>query len=152
MSSAARLSLWEPRRPRNGCLSVREITDGLSGTLLLSEVIQGDSGTSKRDLRGYVWVGPGAGFTSYNGPNTPIKDVMTNNDYCDPTNASNPPCDTIGMSVGRPGKSPRGAAIRKGSIRVFATVPSVRFHTISIQVWRALSTTRGGEVVGSFDE
>ena len=69
----------------------RDITDGLSGTLMASEVIQGHG----RDLRGLIWYSICAGFTTYNPPNSSMPDGMINSgSYCTDTSVDsrNPPC------------------------------------------------------------
>src|SRR5205807_2234550 len=49
-----------------------DITDGLSNTLMLSEVIQGQGD----DLRGFSWWGGGSGFVTYISPNSNEPDVV----------------------------------------------------------------------------
>ena len=53
-------------------IKFREITDGLSKTLLASETVQGQSG----DARALTWWGWGAAFETYDPPNTNAVDMI----------------------------------------------------------------------------
>jgi len=69
------------------CYNFADITDGLSSTLLASEVIIGQG----RDLRGFSWWSDASHFTTYLAPNSPLPDRIYTSYYC--SNASpNPPC------------------------------------------------------------
>jgi len=126
-------------RPRH----VVEITDGTSNTLMASEVKQGQGGS---DYRGFSWWGGAAGFTAYSLPNSSDPDVMTGADC---GGGVNPPCTTSStntrprMQVAR-SYHPNGvnAAMCDGSVRFVA-------DSISLATWRALSTSQGGELLGS---
>ncbi len=121
-----------------------DIRDGLSGTLMLSEVIQGKG----NDLRGFTWWGNAAGFMTYLPPNSSQPDVMYDSCYCVPANT--PPC-VAGGTAGQPlmkaarSRHPGGvqAALCDGSVRFIS-------ENILLNTWRELSTTRGGEVIGDF--
>ena len=125
--------------------SFDEITDGLSNTLLLSEVIQGRSG----DLRGLTWWGNAAGFSTYLAPNSSRPDVMEMLAYCNST-GMNPPCtgpwsDTMPMMLAaRSRHAQRGvnAATCDGAVHFVS-------NDIAIDVWQALGTTKGGEAFTS---
>lgn len=67
-----------------------DISDGLSSTLMLSEVIQG-GGSANLDLRGLTWWGPAAGFSAYLSPNSSQTDILQDAAYCS-NDGSNPPC------------------------------------------------------------
>ena len=120
------------------------ITDGLSKTLLLSEIVQSQS----PDVRGLTWWGDNAGFSSYLAPNSSEPDSTHNGYYLHPFN-DNPPCTTL--TTARPSmfaarsRHPGGvnAAFCDGS----ATFVS---DEIDLTVWRHLSTTRGGETIGTW--
>src|SRR5262249_39771263 len=64
-----------------------DIHDGLSGTLLLAEVVQGQGD----DLRGFSWWGGGSGFVAYIAPNSSEPDVVTGG-TCRSLVNNNPPC------------------------------------------------------------
>ena len=74
-------------RPGLPSVNFREITDGLAGTMLASEVVVGQGA----DLRGFSWWGDAAGFETYYGPNSQSPDVLAAADYCSNL-APNPPC------------------------------------------------------------
>jgi prepilin-type N-terminal cleavage/methylation domain-containing protein/prepilin-type processing-associated H-X9-DG protein len=126
------------------------ITDGLSNTLMTSEVIQGQGKTPTYDLRGFGWWYGGAVFETWLAPNSSLPDQMESPSYCNPGNPLNPPC--IGVPGGNlllitnaaRSRHPGGvnAAMCDGSVKFFK-------NTINLFIWRALSTTHGGEVVSS---
>lgn len=124
---------------------VADIKDGLSMTLMVSEVVQGQGD----DLRGFSWWGFSSGFMSYLPPNSSAPDVLQSSVYC-VDDGVNPPC--IGphtherpMTMAARSRHPGGvnAAMCDGSARFFS-------DNIAIDLWRAISTTRGEEVVGAF--
>jgi prepilin-type processing-associated H-X9-DG protein len=131
-------------RPRK----ITEILDGLSNTLMASETIQGRSGVGPNgDLRGLTWWGGTAGFTTYIGPNSSSPDAITGA-LCGPV-PPNPPCTLLSTP-----SYPRllGArSLHPGGVNASMCDGSVRFirDTIDINTWRALSTSRGGEVPGA---
>jgi prepilin-type N-terminal cleavage/methylation domain-containing protein/prepilin-type processing-associated H-X9-DG protein len=126
------------------------ITDGLSNTLLTSEFVVGQSiSTSLLDLRGFSWWGWGCQFTSLIGPNSTQPDSMQPaGSYCQYPYSTNPPCvtgtDNYAMFNGARSRHAGGvnAGMADGSVKFVK-------NSISIATWRALSTTRGGEVVSS---
>ena len=124
----------------------RDITDGLSNTLMAAEVIQGHG----RDLRGLTWWGVGAGFETYISPNSSEPDAILDAIYIEPGNKLNPPAivgnsDTNPMRLGARSRHP-------GGVNTVLCDGSVRFISDNIQlnIWRGLSTTQGGEVLGEF--
>jgi prepilin-type N-terminal cleavage/methylation domain-containing protein/prepilin-type processing-associated H-X9-DG protein len=128
-------------RPR----AIAEITDGTSNTLCVTEVIQGRT----NDLRGFTWWGGAAGVTTEFPPNSGARgtDVLTSGICPDQSYPNLPPCvtfSTSGLFRVNTARShhPGGvnAAMCDGSVRF---IPNI----INIQVWRALSTAHGGEVV-----
>jgi prepilin-type N-terminal cleavage/methylation domain-containing protein/prepilin-type processing-associated H-X9-DG protein len=119
-----------------------EITDGLSNTLMLSEVIQGHAG----DLRGFSWWRGGAAFQGYQGPNSAIPDCLFAGGQCDPNNRLNPPC------VVATATSPTMIAARSrhgGGVQAVMCDGSTRFvsNNIAIGVWRAMCSSAGGESI-----
>jgi prepilin-type N-terminal cleavage/methylation domain-containing protein len=122
-----------------------QILDGLSNTLMLSEVIQG----VEYDLRGYAWWGPAAGFSAYLAPNSSQSDILQGGEYC-VNDGTNPPCygphsNSQPMMMAARSKHPGGvgAALCDGSVRFVS-------DNIAIATWRALATRKGGEVIGDY--
>jgi prepilin-type N-terminal cleavage/methylation domain-containing protein/prepilin-type processing-associated H-X9-DG protein len=130
-------------RPPSSTVKLSDVTDGTSNTMLTSEVVIGQGA----DLRGFSWWGDAAGFETYLAPNSPRPDVLSEADYC-ANQAPNPPCvasspaltDVYAARSRHPGKVHVGMA--DGSVR------SVE-NSIQLSIWRALSTTKGGEVISS---
>jgi prepilin-type processing-associated H-X9-DG protein len=126
-----------------------EITDGTSNTLMASEAIQGRGD----DLRGYTWWGGAAGFTSYLAPNSTEPDVVTGGivtgNICQPTTSPLLPC-TAASTPARP-RLMGARSLHAGGVNAALCDGSVRFvqNNIDIHTWRALSTSRGGEVVSN---
>jgi len=116
-----------------------QITDGLSNTLLASEVIQGRG----RDLRGFSWWGPAAGFTTFHSPNSSEQDVT---EICGDT-TENPPCASI-ATAGMP-MMQAARSRHPGGVNAMQCDASLRFVSddISLDVWQALSTTQGEETL-----
>jgi prepilin-type N-terminal cleavage/methylation domain-containing protein/prepilin-type processing-associated H-X9-DG protein len=120
---------------------IESIADGTSNTLMGSEAIQGRG----NDLRGYTWWGGAAGFTAYLAPNSNQQDVQTGG-ICAQVGNPNPPCTTTSTAT-----AARLMAARSwhagGGVNVSMCDGSVHFvrNSIDIQIWRAMSTTLGGE-------
>ncbi len=134
------------------CYGFRDITDGLSNTLMLGEVIQGKSAsTTLLDLRGFTWWGPGSGFETFLPPNANLPDIMVEDNYCQ-QGAPNPPCDPVKFSSPNRPATMAARSRHPGGVNVALCDASVRFisQTIPIQTWRALGTSQGGEVIGEF--
>ncbi|CAN5886865.1 DUF1559 domain-containing protein [soil metagenome] len=129
------------------------ITDGTSSTLLVSEVLVG---TGRRlppynapyDLRGFSWWSSAAVFSGLMPPNTTFPDVTESNSYCIFPYQNNPPC------TGPTSELPRVNFVRSnhsGGVNAAMADGSVRFikETVAIPTFRALSTTRGNEVLSA---
>ncbi|SIO40836.1 prepilin-type N-terminal cleavage/methylation domain-containing protein/prepilin-type processing-associated H-X9-DG domain-containing protein [Singulisphaera sp. GP187] len=140
--------------PIGGYVDVRlsSITDGLSNTMLASEVIQGQ-GTggqynAKFDLRGFAWWYGGATFETWLAPNSTLPDQMESGSYCVYPYPNNPPC------IAAPSVLYITNAARSrhpGGVNTVMSDGSVKFvkNTINLATWRALSTTQGGEVISA---
>jgi len=131
-------------KAQKGTVAFREITDGLSGTILVSELKVCIGG----DLRGFSWWGFGMGFSGINGPNSSNPDVMSAAAYC-LSAFPNPPCvpqssPTLTLTSAARSYHPGGvnAAMADGSVKFFK-------NSISLGTWRALCSSQGGEVVSS---
>jgi prepilin-type N-terminal cleavage/methylation domain-containing protein/prepilin-type processing-associated H-X9-DG protein len=124
---------------------VQTITDGTSNTLLMSEVKVGLPDGTKQDHRGDVFNDDfnGCMFNGYTPPNTTFTDYASGG--CQYPYSTNPPCVS---------KTPTFNAARSyhaGGVNALMADGSVKFFkdSISVLVWRGLSTTRGGEVISS---
>ncbi|MCC9606799.1 DUF1559 domain-containing protein [Blastopirellula sp. JC732] len=114
-------------------------TDGLSNTLLMSEIIMAQE--TNWDSRGDIFNddGPGCSFMTNNTPNSGVDAPQ----FCTNT-APNPPCVT--------GSSPLYITARSqhpGGVNVLLADGSVRFvgETISANVWHAVGSTAGNETL-----
>ena len=129
--------------------ALQSMTDGSSNTLMVSELIQGQGGDAQPDLRGFIWWGNASGFTAFNLPNSNAPDVMTGG-ACNVGATWNIPCTTINSQAFPKMSSARSRHSSGGVNAVFCDghvqwVP----NSISLPVWRALSTTEGGEVISN---
>lgn len=127
-----------------GNISLSEITDGLSNTLLLSEGLQGFD----NDCRGLTFRGAGAFFTAYCGPNSKNGDITESGiGECVSVDYANLPCE-MGNSTLEPfrlaarsrHRNGVNAALADGSVRFFS-------DSVDIQTWRDLSSTHDGRAV-----
>ncbi|WP_165072667.1 DUF1559 domain-containing protein [Paludisphaera rhizosphaerae] len=132
-----------------GVVGISEITDGTSNTILVSEIIKGEttSAVAGSDLRGYVHWGYGAAFETYLAPNTKLPDISWSN-YCQPGYNNNPPC-LIQSSAANTVMASRSR--HSGGVNTLFGDGHVQFmkDSISLPVWRALGSISGGEVVSS---
>ena len=130
-------------RPR----PIAEITDGTSNTMMASEVRKGVQ-TPGADYRGFSWWGGGAGFTAYSLPNSNDPDVMTGSG-CNNGTGGNPPC-TLTSTNTRPRMQIARSRHTTG-VQVAMCDGSVKLisNSVTLSTWRALSTSQGGEVLGS---
>jgi prepilin-type processing-associated H-X9-DG protein len=125
-----------------------DITDGSSNTLMLAEVVQGQ----RIDLRGFTWWGDAAAFVTSLRPNDSEPDVVTHPDYCDP-NPPNPPANCPGINTDNHAIRVFAARSRHpGGVNVSFCDGSCRFifNNIDPATWRALGTSKGGEILGSY--
>ncbi|WP_169980682.1 DUF1559 domain-containing protein [Tautonia rosea] len=125
-------------------LGFNSFRDGTSNTMLVSETVIGFN----RDSRGFSWWGDGATFEAYLSPNSPAPDRL--NGGCSYPFGENPPCirlsvaDIIHTTLAARSRHPGGvnAVLADGSVRFVK-------NSVSLPVWRALSTTKGGEVISA---
>jgi prepilin-type N-terminal cleavage/methylation domain-containing protein/prepilin-type processing-associated H-X9-DG protein len=127
-----------------GIIRLSAITDGLSNTMITSEVVVGQGA----DFRGFSWWFEGAAFEGYLAPNSSSPDLMQSQNYCNYPFQNNPPC------AGAPSIIAIMNAARSrhpGGVNVGLADGSVRYIKDSINLfsWRALSTTQGNEVISS---
>jgi prepilin-type N-terminal cleavage/methylation domain-containing protein/prepilin-type processing-associated H-X9-DG protein len=130
------------------------ITDGLSNTLMVAEVIQGQGTGGKYnapyDLRGFGWWYGGTAIQSLLLPNSPLPDQMESQSYCVYPGSNNPPC--IPVPGGDNSQNTTASRSRHpGGVNTAMCDGSVRFvkNSINLATWRAVSTTHGNEVVSS---
>jgi prepilin-type N-terminal cleavage/methylation domain-containing protein/prepilin-type processing-associated H-X9-DG protein len=137
---------WAKYGPKAGepQVAVGQLTDGSSNTLMAAEVIQGQG----QDLRGFTWWGGASGFTTWNPPNANAPDVLMGG-ICNVAATYNIPCTTISTNA-----LPRMMVARSkhaGGLNAAYCDGHVAFisNNINIAIWRATSTSRGGEVVSN---
>lgn len=121
-----------------------EISDGLSSTLLMAEVIFQKS-NAELDARGGIFdINKGPYFTTANPPNSGID--LTN--IC--VNTVDIPCQSIGSSNG--GASLSSRSRHGGGVNIVFCDNAVRFvsDTIDPATWMTLSTMNGGERVSEY--
>ncbi|MGE3818595.1 MAG: DUF1559 domain-containing protein [Isosphaeraceae bacterium] len=139
---------------QDGRVSFNQVTDGLSNSAFMAEVLQG----AQYDIRGVIWqsVAGGSHYMSRFPPNTP-KDLYNVSNQGDALNqvifcVSEPiqglPC------VGGIGDRRAFAGARSrhpGGINVLFGDGSVRFvkNTVNANVWVQVNSISGGEVVSS---
>jgi prepilin-type N-terminal cleavage/methylation domain-containing protein len=136
---------------RAATISVKmtEVSDGTSNTLALGETIQGQwTETGSYDLRGLIWWGNAAYFTGYLSPNSKTGDrdyntFMTKSLLDSEKFPIGPLSATHENYLASRSYHPGGvqSALGDGSVKF-------RTDTISIDVWRALASSRGGEKTG----
>jgi prepilin-type processing-associated H-X9-DG protein len=143
---------------------IETIVDGTSNTLLMSEVIACVPGSTSagaviQDHRGMIFNDDYNChmFMAYTTPNSQIADVVPG--YCMYPYQNNPPCtSSTGNNVNNSGAESAGAvgfnaarSYHTGGVNALFGDGSVKFmkDSVNISVWRALSTTRGNEVVSS---
>jgi prepilin-type N-terminal cleavage/methylation domain-containing protein len=124
-----------------------DILDGLSNTLMMAEAIQPQG---PGDLRAYSWWRGGATFQGFLGPNSSSPDIMFNASYCDPPPQFplNPPCLKVAPTTALPVMQ-AARSRHRGGVNANMCDGSGRFisNNISLSIWRALGSARGGEPI-----
>ncbi len=128
----------------------RDIIDGTSNTMMVSELVIAPDFGGRSDARGDIWSGTtkcGYMFTAATQPNSPYIDQLDGTGGC-PNPANRPPC------VATSGATRQFNAARSfhpGGVNVLFCDGSVRFvkDTVNLGTWRAISTKDGGEIVSS---
>lgn len=129
---------------RERSIGFQEITDGLSATTAMSEVIIGLNGPfpNVSDHRGDIYNNDTncSMFMSYDCPNSTKPDVVPS--FCQYPNRTNPPC----VSDFPPINSAR--SWHRSGVNALYCDGSVRFagNQIDLAVWRGSSTTHGNEI------
>ena len=122
-------------------VSLAEITDGTSNTLMAAEQLQGRG----NDLRGFSWWGNATGFVTFMPPNSTLPDVITGG-ICVSSLIPRMPCTTASTPA-RP-RMMGARSLHTGGVQVTYCDGHVAFITDSIDftTWNALGTAAGGEV------
>jgi prepilin-type N-terminal cleavage/methylation domain-containing protein len=142
-----------PFKPRRSS-RVADIKDGLSSTLLVSEIITVSE-------TGAAWGGPlsdtgdsvgGMGFTAWFTPNTRNFDEVVR--ACPPATALNgiPGCTNIGGVGNEHLQVISSRSQHSGGVQAAMCDGAARFisSNIDVQIWRALATSQGKDLVGNF--
>jgi prepilin-type processing-associated H-X9-DG protein len=134
-----------------GTVNFAGISDGLSGTMLTSEVLVGTGG----DLRGFSWWGYSAQFTGLQTPNSSFPDVLPAARYCGRV-PPNPPCAAttgacatelyVGLGLVNVPRSQHPGGVNVGMVD--GTVRLVK-DSVDLHIFRALSSTKGNELIGT---
>jgi len=128
-------------------VNFREISDGLSNTMLFSETIKQPRG----DLRGFIWWGFAAGYNSYLAPNSIEPDRMQSFANCDPdTKDQYPRCDApVNSSVETQGIA-AARSLHPGGVQVVMCDGSGKFvsEDVDLETWQAAGSTQYGEIAG----
>jgi prepilin-type N-terminal cleavage/methylation domain-containing protein/prepilin-type processing-associated H-X9-DG protein len=125
-----------------------DISDGLSGTMMFGEVIQGRSVSySAQDVRGLTWWGDGAGFMTFSQPNSSSGDTFGMASYCQ--DSQEMPCDPSAYSTPDRPMQIIARSLHPGGVTVGFCDGSVQFisNNIAFAIWQAISTTKGAEIV-----
>jgi prepilin-type N-terminal cleavage/methylation domain-containing protein/prepilin-type processing-associated H-X9-DG protein len=124
----------------------RDITDGLSNSLLAAELLQGISILpATTEFRGMIWYGPGAGFTTFTTPNSTTQDRIQFANYCNNQVLQSLPC-TLGTDWALAARSKHTGGVNVGMLD-----GGVRFITNSITplTWSLLGSTKDDLVLPS---
>ena len=130
-------------------VKLEEITDGVSRTALLSEVLPFDSSKpTSDDIRG-VWIAASMGASTYSHATTPNSTTPDNVNGCDAAATGRMKC--IEITPGTPQEGDTFASARsshKGVNVVFAD-GCIKFYTdrVDPKIWTALATRAGGEAI-----
>ncbi len=132
----------------NKSFGLRDMTDGTSNTLLLSEVIIGQNFGNNSDHRGDIYNDDNNCFffNVFTAPNSQVPDSSIG--FCNYPNPGVPPCN----SNPSPADSFNAArSYHPGGVNASLADGSVRFvkNTVNLTPWRALGTMNGSEVISA---
>jgi prepilin-type N-terminal cleavage/methylation domain-containing protein len=121
---------------------LRDVTDGTSNTVAVSEVVGGD-------VRGVWSHDAGMAYTHHRAPNSPIPDAQWTMSGC--ISRTDAPCDGSAVAWGLIDFAARSK--HTGGVGCLLADGSVRWapNTIALNVWQALASIQGGEVVSGAD-
>jgi len=120
-------------------IRLTDVTDGLSNTLMMAEVLQG----AGSDLRGFIWWGDASGFSTFSVPNTTTPDQIYTTVYCNNQPHRNLPCSGAGGAVFY------SRSRHSGGVNVCLGDGSVRFinQSINANTWLIMGSINDGLVV-----
>ena len=120
-------------------IKLTDITDGLTNTIMMSEVLQGQGS----DLRGFAWWGDASAFSTYYPPNTNANDLIYTSVYCNNQPLRNLPCSGAG------GAHFSSRSRHTGGVNVTLGDASVRFITNNIDpvTWSNMGPGSDGSVI-----
>jgi prepilin-type N-terminal cleavage/methylation domain-containing protein/prepilin-type processing-associated H-X9-DG protein len=127
---------------------VRDVTDGTSNTVMLSEVISGPSGSL--DYRG-IWSNDfGAQYTHLKGPNSLLPDRFWSAVAANCT-TSKPKTPCAGTASNWSTEDYGARSYHPGGVNVTMCDGSVRFvkDSIGLSTWQAIASINAGEVVSA---
>lgn len=124
---------------RNRQIKLTDITDGLTNTIMMAEVLQGQG----RDLRGFAWWGDASAVSTYYPPNTNANDLIYTSFYCNNQPTRNLPCSGAG------GAHHSARSRHTGGVNVALGDASVRLVRESINriTWMNMGTGQDGAVI-----
>jgi prepilin-type processing-associated H-X9-DG protein len=130
----------------NSHLTPADITDGLSNTVFVSEIVV----VPGEDMRGMLHYPEGPLYHHNYTPNSSVPDEIRQTRCISTKNA---PCNDSLFSSWRPRELTMTArSSHSGGVNILLGDGSTRFVSDSVQlvVWQSLSTPRGGEIVKDF--
>jgi prepilin-type N-terminal cleavage/methylation domain-containing protein/prepilin-type processing-associated H-X9-DG protein len=137
-----------------GTVNFSGIPDGLSNTLMTSEILIGQGW----NLHGFSWWGYAPQFTGLYPPNSTQPDVMQSTGYCSAGNPQGVNCvgatgttSTGGLYSGGLGMNNIPRSKHPGGVNAGMCDGSVRFikNSVNIYTFQGLSSAKGGEIIGS---
>jgi prepilin-type N-terminal cleavage/methylation domain-containing protein/prepilin-type processing-associated H-X9-DG protein len=131
--------MFDGRSPYTRKTKLTDVTDGLTNTIMMAEVLQGQGS----DLRGFQWWGDAAGVSTYAPPNTSTPDQIYTTGYCNSLPAQGLPCSGAG------GATFFSRSKHTGGVNVVLGDGSVRFiqNSINATVWFNMGPISDGQVV-----
>ena len=125
---------------------LRDVTDGSSNTIAVSETVTGPDGTN--DGRGTAWYDWGVQYTHHRPPNSLIPDSVFPAGYCVNTKRG-APC--IGTASSWSMQDYAARSLHPGGVNAVMADGSVKFvkNTINLNIWQAIASINAGEVVSA---